>query len=185
MQYKYSYQVNDDFIADILRIDASVYQPAVQGTENSVLARYNANRESFILAYDNSQIIGYAAFFPITNELSERMKNEDKAFDDNIQAKDILPSYTGNNDFDLFLISIAILPEYIGRGIGTELMKKYFAVVSDKIQDGCRIKNTYSYAVTDAGARILSRNGFTEVKDIQHPELKTITKLMRYEFSKP
>ena len=182
MQYKYSHQVEEDFIPDILRIDAGVFELAAQGTYDSLLARYNANRESFILAYYNSRIVGYVAFFPITGGLSERMINENKAFDDNIQAGDILPSYTKDREFNLFLISIAVMPEYGGRGIGAELMRKYFDFVSNKIQSGCSIKNTYSYAFTRAGERLLGKGGFLEVKAIQDKKMNSVIKLMKYEF---
>jgi len=177
MIYKHSYEVSDDFISDILRIDEAVFEPSARGTKASLLARYNANRESYILVYDDSQIIGYVAFFPINSALGERIICEDTAFDDNIQAQDILPSYAPGTDFDMFLISVAVLPEYGGRGIGKELMQKYFDFVSGKTKQGCLIKNTYSYAFTEAGAGILKKSGFNEVKSVQDS-----IKLMQYVF---
>ena len=110
------------------------------------------------------------------------MKNEDKPFDDDIVEKDILPSYAHDFDFDMFLISAAVLPGYQGKGIGTELMKKYFEVMRDKIKNGCRIKNAYAYAYTGAGENILVKAGFSEIKNIIHPEKKTGVKFMGYCF---
>ena len=182
MQYKYSYQVNDDFIDDILRIDASVYHPSVQGTKSSLLNRYQANRESFVLAIDETQLIGYVGFFPVTNALSERMVKEHKTFDDNIRGEDILPSYTSEFDFDMFLISIAISPEYKGKGVGSELMRQCLAFIDGKRQSGSRIRHIYSYAFTDDGVRVLSKVGFTVIKTIQYPEQKTDVFFMRYTF---
>ena len=180
--YKYSHQVSDDFILDILHIDETVFEPTARGTENSLLARYNANRESYILVYDESQIVGYLAFFPISNDLSMRILNEDKPFDDNIQAEDILPEYVLDNCFDMFIISIAILPEYNGRGIGRELMGMYFGFIREKINIGCQIRKTYSYAFTDAGSKILAKFGFDEVKSIKCQDADSVVKLMQYEF---
>ena len=182
MTYKYSYHVSDDFILDVLHIDETVFEPSARGTQDSLLDRYNANRESYILAYDSDKIVGYVAFFPINSELGNCIINENRPFDDNIQAKNILPSYDVAEDFDMFLISIAILPEYNGRGIGKELMKKYFDFISTKIQNGCKIRNTYSYAFTDAGARILSKSGFNEVKSVEYSGENTAVKLMQYKF---
>ena len=181
MVYKYSGQMEEDFIADLLRIDAFVFDSSILGSDNSIRRRFNANRDMCILAYDNSEAVGYIAFFPITENLRERMMNENKAYDDEIVADDILP-YTDKHDFDVFLISAAILPDYQGKGIGAELMKRCFDFLSDKVQSGCKIKNAYSYAFTDAGARILGKAGFAEVKKIEDPKSVYTARLMRYSF---
>jgi hypothetical protein len=60
-------------------------------------------------------------------------------------------------------------------------MKRFFSFVSDKIKAGSPVTNTYSYAVTDAGSRMLCKSGFAEVKNMWHPELKTTVRFMRYE----
>jgi len=178
MIYKYSGQTEEEFIADILAIDEAVFDPAILGSDGSLRARYNANRESYILAYDKSKIAGYIIFFPITDDLSERMINENKPFDDDIEGKDVM-FYIKGIDFNMFLISIAVLPEYRGKGIGRELMKKCFEFIAAKKQGGCQIKNVFAYAYTDAGARALSKAGFTEEKSIPQPDLETDVKFMR------
>jgi len=183
MRFILSYELdNDDFIEDLLRIDTLVYDESNQGTVENVKARYLVNRESIILAEDRSRFIGYIAFFPITNELSKRIQSENSMFDDNIRSEDILPSYTCDRDIDLFLISIAVHPEYHGRGIGMELVKRFNKFVSEKSGSSCRIRNVYSYAVTDAGERLLSKAGFHEVKSILHPMSNHTVKLLRYCF---
>ena len=183
MIYKYSEQVEDDFISDVLRLDALVFAPSDQGTDSSIRARYNANQESLVLAYNNSEIIGYICFFPVTNDLSERIKNEESPFDDNIQPSDILASYKNKHDFDVFLISAAISPEYQGKGTGTELVNKCLAFLSDKIKSGCKIRKAYSYAFSDAGARVLAKTGFKELKGVRHSDSGNIVKLMYYCFA--
>jgi len=173
---------NDDFIEDLLQIDTLVYDESNQGTAENVIARYHVNRETIILAADNSRFIGYIAFFPITDKLSKRIQSEDSMFDDNIRPEDILPSYTCDRDIDLFLISIAVHPEYQGKGIGVELVKRFNKFVSEKSGSGCRIRNVYSYAVTDAGERLLSKAGFCEVKSILQPMSNHAVKLMQHCF---
>lgn len=174
--------IKGDFIGDILRIDASTFELSLQGTDESVRARYNANRESFVLAYDDAEIVGYVAFFPITANLSGRIEKEYASFDDNIEDDDILPSYDNPFEYNVFLISIAVLPEYKGKGIGATLMKEYFKFIGNKLQAGCRIKKTYSYAYTDDGTRVLSKMGFVEIKRIEDPEMQSVAKLMQYDF---
>ncbi|MCL2203166.1 MAG: GNAT family N-acetyltransferase [Defluviitaleaceae bacterium] len=180
MEYKYAYQMDAGFIADILAIDAAVYEPTARGTMDSLLDRYNANRESFILACQGPRIVGYVAFFPIEKHLTHRILNESIPFDDNIKATDILPGYPRDVDVDLLLISIAIFPEFNGMGIGRELMGRYFGFVGEKIQGGCRITNTYSYAVTDAGARVLGKFGFDIIKHVKYQGEDADVKLMHY-----
>jgi len=179
MIYRYSSQIKDDFIADILRIDESVYDSSVLGSDNSLRCRFNANRESFILAYDESEIIGYIAFFPITSSLSQKMISESKSFDDNIKADEILPSYNESEDFDIFLISVAVLPGYHGKGIGAELMNRCIDFILGKKRSGSRIRNLYSYAYTAGGEHVLKNAGFTEVKSIEDSVYSAI-KFMQY-----
>ena len=181
MKYLISSQIEDDFIADIVNIDNIVYDQSARGNELSLHARYNANRESYILAYDDSRLIGYVAFFPITENLRERMEYENEPFDDNIRAIDILPSYSSDIAFDMFLISIAVLPEYSNKGIGTKLLNQYFQFVSSKVKMGCLIRSTYIYAYTDAGLRFFAENGFSKIKSVMHQESGQIVQFMKHD----
>ena len=174
-------KMEEDFIMDLLEIDSSVYDPSVLGSYDSVRSRYEANRDSCILAFDGSKIVGYVAFFPISDNLSERMRVEDKSFDDDIKAADILPSYESDKPYDVFLISIAILPEYQGKGIGTALMKRFFSFMYDKRNNGSNIRNIYTYAYTDGGAHVLGAEGFFVIKKLSLQEYPNI-KFMRYSF---
>jgi ribosomal protein S18 acetylase RimI-like enzyme len=190
MTYKYSGQMEEDFIADILRIDASVFDESALGTDASIRSRYNANKDCFILAYDNTcdnnsgkaTIVGYIAFFPITNDLSHRMKTENKTFDDDICDSDILPTYDNNFDFDVFLISAAVSPEYQGRGIGATLSQKCRSFLNSKAKSGSRIRNLFAYAYTEGGSRLLTGAGFSAIeKQFEHSHYEGI-KLMQYSF---
>ena len=139
-RFKRSDQEKNDFIDKILRIDQAVFGAVLQGTSDSVGARYEANKESYILAYHNFEIVGYICFFPITKGLRERIEKEERMFDDDIQAADILPYPRADEEpggeYDIFLISVAVLPDYQGIGIGSGLMNEFFTFVSDKIQSG-------------------------------------------------
>ena len=192
MAYKYipSTQVRSgyDFIKDIVDIDLSVFDDSLQGTPESIRTRYERNKDSYILAYYNFEIIGYVCFFPITGELSTRVQNESKTFDDDIRASDIV-SYEeieGNRDkydLDIFIISTAVVKEHRGKGVGKGLMAELFASVSDKIQNGYRIKNIFSYTSTNAGAWLLDRVGFAEQgKPIKIAENGSYARLMHYKF---
>jgi hypothetical protein len=59
----YSRDINipdEEFVKNILEIDASVYPPDMQGTMDSVLDRYHANKDEYILLVnDTDEIVGY------------------------------------------------------------------------------------------------------------------------------
>jgi GNAT superfamily N-acetyltransferase len=183
-RYKRSEQQGDcGFIEKILDIDKKVFSSVVQGTFESVGGRFEANKESYILAYHNFEIVGYICFFPVTRELREKIEKEERVFDDDISSADILPypqtAEEAESEYDIFLISIAVLPDYQGIGIGSGLMKEFFTFVSDKIQSGCKIKNLYSYAHTTYGAWLLEKSNFHELKKIENQNQKP-TWLMHY-----
>ncbi|MCL2398874.1 MAG: GNAT family N-acetyltransferase [Defluviitaleaceae bacterium] len=178
MHYKFPYQVKDDFIKDIIRIESSSFDPEVLCTLSGKRARYNINQESLVLAYDNLKLVGYLEFFPITHKLAERIENEDKVFiDDNLPIMGILPSCPNDSDFYMLLSSVAVLPEYRGRGITKELVKKFYDFISDKMRSGCLIKKYYAYAFTDHGIQFLDVMGLTEIKKIILPETNSYIKL--------
>jgi GNAT superfamily N-acetyltransferase len=187
MIYKYSAQMQKDFIADLLRIDASVFDESALGTDASIRARLNANKDGFILAIDNENkdnetIVGYLSFFPITDDLSRRIQTENKTYDDDILNTDILPSYDSDVDFDIILLSAAIIPDYQGRGIGAALSQKCFEFLKGKAASGSRIRDLFSYAYTGGGLHLLTKAGFTAVeKQVEHCHYEGI-KLMRYSF---
>jgi len=151
IDYKRSNEVGYDFIDEILKIDAAVYEKHLQGTKNSLTARFNANRESYILAFDGEKIIGYICFFPISGELSRKMQEENKALDDDIEVSDILPEYPKDIDADVFVISIAISPDYQHKDIGKQLIKDLFRFLFNKNHAGCKIRNILLGRVTSIG----------------------------------
>jgi len=187
MDYIYSKNLedwNDSFLKDLIHIDSIVYDPEAQGTYESVRDRFCANRDSVILVYDDLRLAGYIAFFPITQQLSARMLSENKPFDDDILPGDILPTYTSNEAFDVFFISVAVLPAYQRRGLGAELVQKWLDYMSEKIKDGCKIRNGYAYAYSDEGARLLSKSGLYIIKDVEHQGLGSTVSHMGYNFIK-
>ena len=139
IDYKLASEFNYDFIDEILRIDEAVYDECWRGTKESLTARFNANRESYILACEGQKIVGYTCFFPIAEELSNRMQTEEKAFDDDIEATDILPEYPKDAVADVFIISTAVLPAYQGEGIIKQLKIEFLKFLSDKINAGTKI----------------------------------------------
>lgn len=146
IQIKYSKDIDgDDFLRQVLAIDAVVYPKELQGTFKSVSERYHRNKNSFILAFDNDLIVGYICLFPISKRLLNEMETTNKFFDDNIDPKDVLP-YSESND--IFVISVAILPEYQNGLAIMKLCKAFKKFVEEKNA------MTYAYAVSEKGEKL-------------------------------
>jgi len=84
---QYVDDLDKGFINEILEIDASVYPEHLQGTFEEVYGRYCANKDMFVLLYDDKKLIGYLCLFPIKDSLYERILNENILFDSNIQGE--------------------------------------------------------------------------------------------------
>jgi GNAT superfamily N-acetyltransferase len=160
----------------VLLLDAEVYDKELQGTYESVYGRYNMNKESYVLAYNNrKKLIGYICFFPITENFGKMLLEHERPFDDDISPKDIMP-YSKNSEHDIFIISAVVAPEYQGNGIGKKMMDQFFSFLSKKIQTGYKIRNIYAYAYTAAGEALCESVGLKKVKQAG------MAILMRYQY---
>lgn len=124
--YKRSDEIPDsDFINDVLRLDSEVYPRKLQGTFASVNGRYQRNKQSYILAYDNNQLIGYICFLNISKNLRNQLLINPLSNDDLINAKDII-KFTLKEPNTLYIISIVVNKKYRGQGVGGTLVKEIY-----------------------------------------------------------
>jgi len=176
IEYKFPCEVEYDFIPEVLQIDAGVYDAKLQGTYESVSTRFKANKDSYVLAFNNSKLIGYICFFPISADFNHKLEEGQTVFDDNIKPDDIV-GYDEHIGHTIFLISAVTKPEFQGKGIGSELMRRLFSFLSGKTQDGYAIKSIFSFAYTAGGEALCRKFGFEEIKTFTSGP-----KLMRYMF---
>jgi len=162
---QYSNDLDKIFINEILEIDASVYPEHLQGTFKEVYGRFCANRDMFVLLYDDKKLIGYLCLFPIKNSLYEEILNGDKLFDSNIPGE-MLEQYKPNNIYKLFLISMVIIPEYQKKGLSKYLVKGFYNFIHQKKKENIIFSSILSSAVTDDGKQMLERMGFKENKKL-------------------
>jgi hypothetical protein len=157
---------NKDLIEKILKIDESVYPPELRGTLESVLGRYCANRDSFILLVDaTGEIAGYLCCFPVTESFYSEMLVSDCLFDDTITPDKIVP-YKYGAQHRLFVISIAVKPG--NRSGAAKLIAaalEYFLL--EKRKDGFPILSVAAYATTDKGRSFFTKSGFSLVKAVE------------------
>jgi hypothetical protein len=157
---------NEDFIEKILEIDESVYPPELRGTLESVLGRYCANKDSFILLVDAAgKITGYLCCFPVTEIFYSEMLASDCLFDDKI-TPDKIVSYKRGAGHRLFVISIAVKPGH--RSGAAKLIAaawEYFLL--EKRKAGFPILSAAAYATTDKGRSFFTKSGFSLAKTVE------------------
>jgi hypothetical protein len=155
-----------DFIEKILEIDESVYPHELRGTLESVLGRYCANKDSFILLADTTgEITGYLCCFPVTETFYREMLAFDCLFDDKITPDKIVP-YKRGAGHRLLVISIAVKPGNRS-GAAKLIAAAWEHFLREKRKDGFPILSVVAYATTDKGRSFLTKSGFSLVKTIE------------------
>lgn len=165
--YKRSDEMLDiDFIHDVLKLDSEVYPRKLQGTFDSVNGRFARNKQSYILAYDNHQLIGYICFLNISKALSKQLLVNPFSNDDLIDPKDIV-NFSLEEPNTLYIISIVVNKKYRGQGVGSSLVEELKRFITSLIKRGYTFDNVYGVAVTKAGYKLAVKNGFTIVKRLK------------------
>jgi GNAT superfamily N-acetyltransferase len=144
----------------IQEIDHGVYHENELGTEQSISARYEAYKDSYIFALREGKIVGYLCYFPITSKFYNSVITGEKVYDDNITSTDICNLNSISNY--IFIISVAILPKYQKNGISKQFSKILLEELS-KI----KIKDIVSFAFTVNGAHFLNAIGLNTYKEME------------------
>lgn len=160
MNIEYSKDTKIKFIDQVMSIDSSVYAKELLGTYESIRARFEKNNDSYTLVYDNDSLVGYMCLFPITGRLYKSI-TDDKIFCDEDISSDDITDYC--KDSNLFMISVAIKPEYQHGEAVIELVKGFKKFLADKKG---RINSISAFTVSEAGERFLSGIGFCKISDL-------------------
>jgi GNAT superfamily N-acetyltransferase len=158
-------ELDKEFINEILEIDASVYPKHLQGTFEEVYGRFCANRDMFVLLYDEKKLIGYLCLFPIKDTMYAQITGENKLFDSDIPGE-MLEQYRPHNVYKLYLISMVIIPEYQKKGLSKHLIKGFYHFILEKKKKNILFSVILSSAVTNDGKLMLERMGFKEKKKL-------------------
>ena len=82
MRVVYSRDLSEAFIKQVHEIDAVSYDEGYLDPNNSDVARFLRNKDSFILIEDAGKYVGYANFFPMTEELTSSVLFESEEIRD-------------------------------------------------------------------------------------------------------
>ncbi len=158
---------DEEIINDVLKLDQMAYPEYILGSYDSVSSRYRKNTDSYILAYnDNSKLVGYFCFFPVTDDAYEEILNSDYLVDDNLTYDDVEP-WKLDGDNNVLIISIVILPEYREGKTICALSNAFAEFLSSKMESGISITSIVASAVSNDGVKVLNRWNFQEVKQLE------------------
>lgn len=164
LRYSVDLDKSIDIVPDLMNIEKKVYVPEYCGEYESIQARYCKNRDTFILAYDDDKMIGYLCFLPISQRLYNELINTETFHDDDISPDDIENYHDGVN---LYLLSIAILPEYQNSDVIIKMTSEFSNFVKNKEENGIKFNNIVASAVSEDGEKLLSHLGFNKIKTVE------------------
>ena len=84
--------------------------------------------------------MGYVCFFPLKKHFYNKVIVGNEMYDDNIKADDI-SAYVYDENLNIFMISIAVRPEYQKKQIGKSLVEQMFTFLDVKRKEGYKIEN--------------------------------------------
>ncbi len=154
MQFKVltGWEFDTDFLPKIMELDRIVYSAEYAGELENMVARYQANRDSFVCVMDeeHGRLAGYINFFPCTEALYQDILYQTSVIrDDDIRADEIAQYDTETNH--LFVISIALHPDYRG-GEAIAVLSDAWIAHLNRIQEA-------GYPITDLSAIAVSQDG--------------------------
>jgi GNAT superfamily N-acetyltransferase len=144
----------------IQEIDRSVFHDNGLATQQSDIDRYEAYKDSYIFALYKGKIIGYLCYFPITEKFYKSVIEGIKVYDGDIASTDIC-NLKDNFNY-IFLLSVAISPEFQKRGISrrfSEILIEEFSRI--------KIRDIVSYAFTTGGEHFLNHIGLKNYKEME------------------
>ncbi len=147
-----------DFIEDVFEIDKYTYSPELCGLKENLYNRYNRCPDSFLLLYDNEDLIGYINFFPVGDALFAQLNDitNYKLRDDDILPEE-LNDWQKDKPNNIFIISIVILPKYRGSEAIIRLGNSFLEFLREKEANGYKINSISGTAVSDKGKKFLKR----------------------------
>jgi GNAT superfamily N-acetyltransferase len=144
----------------IQKIDRAVFHENGLATEQSDIDRYEAYKDSYLFALHEGKIVGYLCYFPITERFYQSVVDGIRVYDGDIANTDIC-NLNDNSNY-IFLLSVAILPDYQEKGIS-----KQFSEILIKEFSEIKISDIVSYAFTAGGEHFLNVFGLKNYKTME------------------
>jgi hypothetical protein len=170
LKFKTALTAPEDFIKSVYEIDKQVYSPELAGLLENLYKRYGKCKDSFVLIYDEecNQLVGYVNFFPIASCLHKEMNTPEnhEMRDDDIEPFE-MHDWRLERPNHLFIISVAIIPEYRKGEAIILLGNSLLSFLREKDAKGYRIHSIAGSAISEGGENFLKRFRASYVKEIE------------------
>ena len=160
-------EFGSDFLPNVMAIDAACYPDEYVGVLENMVARFERNPRTFVCAMDGERLAGYINFFPTTDALWEEIVETGMDIRDDDIRPDEIPDYVKGGPNRIFIISIAIHPEYRkDKNVVITLTNGWIAYLNQLEAEGYPITAISATAVSGDGMKYLRTHMFRLIREI-------------------
>jgi hypothetical protein len=148
-----------ELFMQVIDIDRQTLPEKYVTSLDKLIERTEACPESFITVSGNEQLLGYINFFPIVPSTLQELISGNIPNDIVLGRNDVI-AYTSTREMDVYIITIAIRPEW-QHTLVIRLLTRHFAdFIRKKSDEGILIRHLYASVISESGEKLLRRMGF-------------------------
>lgn len=162
-------EIQYGMISEAIQLDRVSYDDVYQLQVDTCLDYFEKNKDIYIMAVnpESDTVVGYVNFSPIRKSIYEDIVSG-RVVDTVITGDDVLP-YEDESCYWGYFSSIVVHPKYRQQGIATQMLR-YWSDLVFRLANSRSIyfKGIAADAVSDIGAYLLSKIGFSFVRQSTH-----------------
>lgn len=161
-------EFDESFLSNVMDVDRACYEEEYVGELANMVARYRKNPRTFVCVMDQDQLAGYINFFPVTLGLWEEIVEEGMRIRDDDITPEELADYSDTEKNYLFIISVAVRPEYRNDRAVVSMLTDGFIDYLNRLQaEKLEIGGIAGTAVSEDGQKFLSSRMFSLYREIE------------------
>lgn len=161
-------EFDESFLPNVMDVDRACYEEEYVGELANMVARYRKNPRTFVCVMDQDQLAGYINFFPVTPGLWEEIVEEGMRIRDDDITPEELADYSDTEKNYLFIISVAVRPEYRNDRAVVSMLTDGFIDYLNRLQaEKFEIGGIAGTAVSEDGQKFLSSRMFSLYREIE------------------
>ena len=164
IKIKITNELSDNEINAIKKLDDECYDNMYRWNFDILKELYLKEKDSYILVKYKKNIIGYAYFINVTEDIYNKVKNSDNIVD-NFTEKDV-KKYAKREPLYINLNSIVLKREYNNKATVKRIKNSINRYINKKLKDNYKIREIYIYTVNEFEENIAKDLGYTMVKKI-------------------
>lgn len=156
--------ISKNAISNLYKLDKQVYDNQFLWTKDKMFQLYKAEKNSYILIKENSNIIGYINILSVKKEIFKNILDFNKIYDE-YEITDIVP-FNKKGNYYININSIVLRSEYQNKDSIEKIIREVNKFINIRKKKGYNIIAGYSYAVNAFEKDVLEKMNFTKVKNI-------------------